>query len=166
VHDPQLLILDEPASGLDPRARVEVRAILQELCRQGRTLLISSHILSELAALCDRIGIIEQGRMLAQGTPAEIESRAAGTMTVDVTLLADGEGDDAIQRALARAGDFGVVSATATGNGIRVVVDGDVDRAAALLRTLIEGGIDVTAFTPRRDDLEQVFLAVTEGLTA
>ena len=166
VHDPQLLILDEPASGLDPRARVEVRAILQELCRQGRTLLISSHILSELAALCDRIGIIEQGRMLAQGTPAEIEFRAAGTMTVDVTLLSNGEGDDATQRALARAGDFGVVSATATGNGIRVVVDGDVDRAAALLRTLIEGGIDVTAFTPRRDDLEQVFLAVTEGLTA
>jgi ABC-2 type transport system ATP-binding protein len=167
VHDPQLLILDEPASGLDPRARVEVRAILQELCRQGRTLLISSHILSELAALCDRIGIIEQGRMLAQGTPAEIESRAAGTMTVDVAVLHNGGSDgDAIQRALARAGDFGVVSAMATDNGIRVVLDGDADRAAALLRALIESGVDVTAFTPRRDDLEQVFLSVTDGLTA
>jgi len=171
VHDPQLLILDEPASGLDPRARVEVRAILQELCRQGRTLLISSHILSELSALCDRIGIIEQGRMLAQGTPAEIESRAAGTMTIDVSLLGGAGGDnghdgDATRRALQRAGDFGVVSAVPTDSGIRVLIDGDTDRAAALLRALIEGGVAVTAFTPRRDDLEQVFLSVTEGLTA
>jgi ABC-2 type transport system ATP-binding protein len=167
VHDPQLLILDEPASGLDPRARVEVRAILQELCRQGRTLLISSHILSELSALCDRIGIIEQGRMLAQGTPAEIESRAAGTMTIDVSLLGGaGDDGDATRRALQGAGDFGVVSAVPTAGGIRVLIDGDTDRAAALLRALIEGGVDVTAFTPRRDDLEQVFLSVTEGLTA
>jgi ABC-2 type transport system ATP-binding protein len=163
VHDPQLLILDEPASGLDPRARVELRAILQELCEQGRTLLISSHILSELGALCDRVGIIEAGRMLAQGTPAEIESRAAGTMTVDIAVLGDG---DAARRALGCAHDFGVASAEATARGIRVILDGEEQRAADLLRALVGAGIQVTAFTPQRDDLEQVFLSVTEGITA
>jgi hypothetical protein len=101
--------------------------------------------------------------MLAQGTPAEIESRAAGTMTVDVALIGD---DTATHQALQRMRDFGVVSAEPTPQGIRVVVDGDAPRAAELLRALVAGGVTVSAFIPRRDDLEQVFLSVTEGVTA
>lgn len=184
VHDPQLLILDEPASGLDPRARIEMRGILAELVHQGRTLLISSHILSELGRLCDRVGIIESGRMLAHGTPAEIESRTAGTTTYDVTIVVGN--DDAIERALTLATAAGAHAADATADGLRVVVaadapvaadtnndrDADVDRSAAgaeqaatVLRALVTGGIAVSSFAPRREDLEEVFMTVTEGHT-
>ncbi len=89
VHDPQLLILDEPASGLDPRARVELRALLRQLGALGKTVIVSSHILTEMADICDHVGIIERGRLLAAGPIADLLRQVQTSRTVLVRLLAD-----------------------------------------------------------------------------
>ncbi|MFY0581344.1 ATP-binding cassette domain-containing protein [Cystobacter fuscus] len=94
LHDPKLLILDEPADGLDPRARIELRELLRALADQGKAVLISSHILTELAEICDTCAIIEQGRLLATGKVADVLAQAAGTAVVEllVRLFPAGEG--------------------------------------------------------------------------
>src|SRR6185295_7465274 len=86
IHDPQLLLLDEPASGLDPRARIEIMAILQELQRLGKTILISSHILTELEDLCNKVAIIEKGRLLYSGPMVDIQRRLQAAKTIVVEL--------------------------------------------------------------------------------
>lgn len=91
IHDPEVLILDEPASGLDPRARVEMREILKELKSMGKTILISSHILPELAEMCDTIGIIDQGKLVAQGSVADIQAQLRGERLILVKVLGNVE---------------------------------------------------------------------------
>ncbi len=94
IHDPKVLILDEPASGLDPRARVEMRDILKTLKKMGKTILISSHILPELAEMCDEIGVIDNGRLIAHGSVAEIQDKLQGERVITVRLA--GQLDKAI----------------------------------------------------------------------
>ena len=161
VHEPRLLVLDEPASGLDPRARVDLREILLELARQGKTILISSHILSELAELCDRIGIIEAGRMLAQGTPAQIRAGAQAVTTVTARVLG---GEEALHAAVAVATAAGALHVRVEQGRLRARVVGGEERAADLLTALVASGSKVTSFSEEGGGLEQVFLAVTEGV--
>ena len=136
VHDPKLLILDEPASGLDPRARVELRGLLDELREMGKTMLVSSHILSELEEMCTHIGIMEAGRLLAAGSPAEIRAQLGSGRSVRVTL-ADGT---VAEHAVADA----------------------AEQAALLRKLVVEDGLDVVEFR-ELGGLEEIFLAVTEG---
>ncbi len=162
VHDPRLLVLDEPASGLDPRARVDLREILLELGRQGRTILVSSHILSELGELCDRVGILEAGRMLAQGTPDTIRTRAQASATVTVRLVG---GDEALERAIAVAARAGARDPRIEGGTLRADVVGGDEAVADLLVALVAEGLRVVSYTEEHGALERLFLSVTEGIT-
>ncbi len=161
VHDPRLLVLDEPASGLDPRARIDLREILLELARQGKTILISSHILSELGELCDRVGIIEAGRMLAQGTLDEIRAASRATTSVVARLL----GDEAALLAAAQAATAaGALNVQVAGALLRADLDGGQEAAADLLAALVGAGVRVVSYTEQHGGLERLFMSVTEGV--
>src|SRR3954454_4824189 len=160
VHDPQVLLLDDPASGLDPRARVELRELLRELRSIGKTILISSHILPELEELCTSVAIIDRGRVLAAGTIAEI----GGRLRVGEVLRVRVVGDDA-SRAAASAcfTDEAVVAAVdpAPEGAIDVAFRGADGQAAGLLARAIGAGLDISSFSRTATDLQELFLQVT-----
>jgi ABC-2 type transport system ATP-binding protein len=170
AHDPALLILDEPASGLDPRARIELRELLKELRAMGKTIMISSHILSELAEMCSHIGIIERGRLLASGDVATIMRSLQPHRTFEVHLL-PGEGDAAQQlesaAALVRplAGVMEVRALPeATPPTLHIDYNGDEPGVNALLTALVSGGARLTHFAGQVSDLEDIFMQVTQGI--
>jgi ABC-2 type transport system ATP-binding protein len=161
VHDPQVLILDEPASGLDPRARVELRELLRELRSLGKTILISSHILPELEELCTSVAIVDRGQVLAQGRVADIERRLRFGAVLRVRLLHDDVAT--IEAARTRfAGDADVASAVVLEDGtIELGFRGDDAASARLLATAVTAGIPIVSFARAASDLEELFLQVT-----
>ena len=161
VHDPQLLILDEPASGLDPRARIEMREILKSLKEMGKTIIISSHILPELAEMVDEIGVIEQGLMVAQGNVAEIQSR----MRVKRILLVRTAGQDEEAEAFI-AGRPHVNRLMRDEKGVHVHYGGQDAEQSELLHALIAQGIRLISFSEAQTNLEDVFLEITKGSEA
>jgi ABC-2 type transport system ATP-binding protein len=160
VHDPQVLLLDEPASGLDPRARVELRELLRELRNLGKTIVISSHILPELEELCTSVAIVDRGQVLAQGTVADIERRLRFGSVLRVRLLLEGED---LERARARfAADPDVASATTLDDGtIEVGFRGDDAASARLLADSVAAGLPIISYARAASDLEELFLQVT-----
>jgi len=158
LHDPQVLILDEPASGLDPRARLEIKELIKELRRMGKTIMISSHILSELADICNKIGIIERGKLLAAGDIDEIRRSIKEHRVLEVELL---DGTESARRYLERQPS--VLAVEPTGNVLRIEFAGDLDDVVALHRGLVEQGIRVVWFREHETDLEEVFMRVTKG---
>jgi ABC-2 type transport system ATP-binding protein len=160
VHDPQVLLLDEPASGLDPRARVELRELLRELRAMGKTILISSHILPELEELCTSVAIIDRGQVLAQGRVADIEQRLRVGAVLRVRLLLEGEALEAARDRL--AGDPEVASAVMLEDGtIELGFRGDDQASARLLASAVAAGLPVVSFSRAASDLEELFLQVT-----
>ncbi len=160
VHDPKVLLLDEPASGLDPRARVELRELLRELRALGKTILISSHILPELEELCTSVAIVDQGKVLAQGRVAEIERRLRFGAVLRVRLLAEGEALEAARERF--AGDPDVASATILDDGtIELGFRGDDAASARLLAESVSAGLPIVSFARAASDLEELFLQVT-----
>jgi ABC-2 type transport system ATP-binding protein len=160
VHDPQVLLLDEPASGLDPRARVELRELLRELRSMGKTIVISSHILPELEELCTSVAIVDRGQVLAQGRVAEIERRLRFGAVLRVRLLLEGDELAAARDRLATEPD--VASATILPDGtIELGFRGDDAAAARLLATVVAAGLPVASFARAASDLEELFLQVT-----
>jgi ABC-2 type transport system ATP-binding protein len=160
VHDPQVLLLDEPASGLDPRARVELRELLRELRTLGKTILISSHILPELEELCTSVAIVDHGRILAEGRVAEIEGR----LRVGAVLRVDVVGDDAaVETAVAQFGAEPAVASVERIDGglIELGFRGDDEAAAGLLARAVVAGVRVSSFGRAASDLEELFLQVT-----
>jgi ABC-2 type transport system ATP-binding protein len=156
VHDPVVLLLDEPASGLDPRARVEMREILRELRRMGKTIIISSHILPELTELCTMIGIIDQGRMRATGQVQEVVRKLSADRRVRITILGDNE------RAIAILEPLAPVRSVQLANGtIEATYEGDDSTAADILQALTAEGVKVSAFSPVDGGLEEAFMRVT-----
>ena len=162
VHDPQVLLLDEPASGLDPRARVELRELLRELRAMGKTILISSHILPELEELCTSVAIIDRGQVLAQGRVAEIEKRLRFGAVLRVRMLLEG---DALEAARERfAADDDVASAVVLDDGtIELGFRGDDEATARLLKETVAAGLPVVSFSRAASDLEELFLQVTSA---
>jgi ABC-2 type transport system ATP-binding protein len=160
VHDPQVLLLDEPASGLDPRARVELRELLRELRSLGKTILISSHILPELEELCTSVAIVDHGRVLAQGRVSDIERRLRAGAVLRVKLLAE-------EPALGPARDWFaeqpfVASASLTPDGlIEIGFRGDDQATARLLAAAVGAGLPIMTFARAASDLEELFLQVT-----
>jgi ABC-2 type transport system ATP-binding protein len=136
VHDPDVLVLDEPASGLDPRARIELRNLLVELRGMGKTIVVSSHILAELTEMCTQVGIMERGRLLASGSPAEIRDQLGAGRKIRVRL-AGGE-----ERSYTVADDA---------------------EQTALLRSLLDEGLAVLEFNEVGQGLEELFMAITTG---
>jgi ABC-2 type transport system ATP-binding protein len=156
VHDPSVLLLDEPASGLDPRARVELREILKELRSMGKTIVISSHILPELTELCTMIGIIDHGRMRATGPVDDVIRQLTSGRLLRITVLGQIEQAVAILTALSS-----VRQVEAANGGIEAHFDGDESIAADILQALIGGGVRVSAFTELDGGLEDAFLKAT-----
>ncbi|HEY8632776.1 MAG TPA: ABC transporter ATP-binding protein [Candidatus Limnocylindrales bacterium] len=165
VHDPQVLLLDEPASGLDPRARVELRELLRELRSIGKTIVISSHILPELEELCTAVAIVDHGQVLAHGKVSDIERRLRYGAVLRVRVLGDG---DALETARAQfAGDPRVASVAILDDGqIELGFRGDDEGAAQLLAAAIGAGIRIAAFSRAASDLEELFLQVTSAGSA
>jgi ABC-2 type transport system ATP-binding protein len=160
VHDPQVLLLDEPASGLDPRARVELRELLRELRTLGKTILISSHILPELEELCTSVAIVDRGQVLAQGRVSDIERRLRFGAVLRVRMLLEGE---ALEAARDRFGqDPDVASAVLLEDGtIELGFRGDDAASARLLAASVAAGMPIVSFARAASDLEELFLQVT-----
>lgn len=158
VHSPQVLILDEPASGLDPRARVEMREILKELKKMGKTILISSHILLELTEMCDTIGIIEHGHLIACGPVDSIIGQANSTKVIKMTLLARGEEAAGF---LAKNQLVTDIKQTDRQNFL-VFSKGNDQEHSNLLRELILAGFPVSGFAVEQENLEKVFMKITQ----
>ena len=159
VHDPKVLILDEPASGLDPRARIEIREILKELRRMGKTILLSSHILSDLSEICNRVGILERGELVAQGTLDEVMNKAREDADIVISTTDD-----------ARAGTVlkelpSVKSAEPTPDQKLLVIQLHQPVDLAELSAHLHGrGIHIRHLERREPTLEQVFMKLTQGL--
>ena len=158
LHDPDLLILDEPASGLDPRARVEIRAILIELRRMGKTILISSHILSELAEICTRVALIEKGNLVALGGLSELHERITTRRAIRILTRVEAARAEAILRELP-----GIDEVSREGDEIRIVPTDGAEDPDAILRRLLEAGVGVRSYKEEEPDLEKIFLRLTKG---
>jgi ABC-2 type transport system ATP-binding protein len=162
VHDPQVLLLDEPASGLDPRARIEIKELLKELKAMGKTIIISSHILPELADFCNKIGIIEQGELIVSGDVQEIMRQVSGGMRLDVHPVAED-----LEQALAVLADLPAIHAPRAQDGvIKAEYRGAADETHAVLSALVAAGVRVRSFTEEQTDLEELFLKVTRGVVS
>ena len=159
LHDPKILLLDEPASGLDPRARIEIRELLKELHRMGKTIIISSHILPELADLCTSIGIIEQGELLYHGSVAEALRRARVGVVVHVKTP-----DDQERARLVLEGLDGVESA-AINNGMLVVnLQGDTTDFGFIARAMLDNDLRIQEIKQEEVNLETAFMRLTKGI--
>lgn len=161
LHDPQLLLLDEPASGLDPRARIELRELLKELKRMGKTILVSSHILHELSQFCTRIGIIEAGRMVAQGSLTDIYRKLDLKRTVHVQISNLTPPLVESMRALR-----GVASVEELADRVAIHVREDELAMEDLLDALRGLGARIRMFQPEAMDMETAFMKLTEGKVA
>jgi ABC-2 type transport system ATP-binding protein len=160
VHDPAVLLLDEPASGLDPRARVELRELLRELRTLGKTIVISSHILPELEELCTSVAIVDRGRILASGRIADIGQRLRVGEVLRVRVLGDDDAAGAAVEWFRSQPDVASAERTA-GDEIELGFRGDDAAAAELLARAIAGGLRVTSFARAATDLQELFLQVT-----
>jgi ABC-2 type transport system ATP-binding protein len=159
VHDPPVLILDEPASGLDPRARLEVKALLKELRRMGKTILISSHILTELADCCTSIGIIERGQLLMHGPIEEVYRRIRGNRIIQVKFVNGMDVGLSVIRSSPYCRDVQVEDHQAS-----VELEADDAGVAQLLDQLIANKVGIRSFAEKEPTLEDVFMMVTKGL--
>lgn len=159
IHDPQLLLLDEPASGLDPRARIEMMAILQELQRLGKTIIISSHILSELQTLCNRVAIIEKGKLIYSGPVQGVRDQMSNGQTYWV--LVNGDTSKAMEILKGRKE---VQQVEPADGQLKVTFGNDVD-PSFLAEALVHGGVRIKGLWEDELGLEEVFLRVTRGET-
>ena len=158
IHDPELIILDEPASGLDPRARVEMKEILKELREMGKTIIVSSHILPELAEMCSEIGIIDHGKLVTQGTVNEIMNRINKKRLVKVKLSNCKEN---LIRLLKEQST--VKEITENTDNVEFAFEGTNDNLISILRNIIMNGIPIYSFAENEGNLEEIFMTVTGG---
>ncbi|MEY9970994.1 ABC-2 type transport system ATP-binding protein [Lysinibacillus sp. RC46] len=160
IHDPKVLILDEPASGLDPRARVEMRDILRNLKSMGKTILISSHILPELAEMCDEIGVIDNGKLIAHGNVASIQAQLQGEKRIVVKVT------DRLNEVRAFLEEDPLISSIdVMDNRLETAFNyrGTDDDQVALLKKAILANLPIYALSEEEKDLEDVFMAITKG---
>jgi ABC-2 type transport system ATP-binding protein len=161
VHDPPVLILDEPSSGLDPRARMEFKALLKELRRMGKTILISSHILSELADCCTSIGIIERGQLLMTGPIDEVYRRIHRNRLIEIKFMDGMDAGLSIIRSMPEMRGLDVED-----HRVTVELEADDQRVAQLLDELTRQGVRLRSFNDKDPTLEDVFMLVTKGLVS
>src|SRR5436190_5718827 len=159
VHDPPVLILDEPTSGLDPRARIEVKALFKELRRMGKTILISSHILTELADCCTSIGIIERGQLLMHGPIDEVYRKIRGNRVVEIKFVDSMDVGLSIIRSFPHTRDVQIED-----HQVTVEMAADDGQVAALLEQLTNSPAKIRSFYEKDPTLEDVFMMVTKGL--
>jgi ABC-2 type transport system ATP-binding protein len=158
VHDPPVLILDEPTSGLDPHARIEVKNLFKQLRQRGKTVLISSHILSELADCCTSIGIIERGKLIMSGPIEEVSRRIRRNRVIRIHFVENMEAGLAVLRGTPEVSDLRIEDSKATAE-----LAGDDEKAAELLDQLVAAGVRMSSFAEQEPTLEDVFLMATRG---
>ena len=161
VHDPKVLILDEPSSGLDPAARVEFRHIMRELTAAGATIIVSSHILPELSAFCTSVGILERGRLVVSGSVKDVLATVKGAIEITIDVQGDANGVANVLR-----GKPGVAAVRVDGSSATVEFTGSRDQQALLIRALVDAGVPVVSFAERRATLEEIFMKVAAFETA
>ncbi len=160
LHDPALLLLDEPASGLDPRARIEIRELLKELKKMNKTILISSHILAELADFCTSIGIIERGQLVISGSITDIEARINLARQYRLTAI---EPLEAIEAFLKR---MGIDPVSRNSDSIEFACTKSDEEIASILQALVRENFRITSFQPVAANLEDLFMKITRGEVA
>jgi ABC-2 type transport system ATP-binding protein len=168
AHDPAVLILDEPASGLDPRARVEIRELLVELARMGKTIFFSTHILADVSEICTHIGIVEAGQIIAQGSMADMRAQLQPHREITVTVR-DNDTAEKVKSLAATAPDVINVAMLEPKDGrsrVRIDFAGDDDGVAALNQMLASGGVAILGFAEETKDLEAMFMRVTKGIVS
>ncbi len=158
VHDPLLLLLDEPASGLDPRARIEIKELIRELGAMGKIVLVSSHILPELADFCNKIGIIEKGELLVWGPVEQIIAQLQPARVLQIRLL-----DDPEPLANYLEGDAHITHLALQNGCVEVHFTGGLEEQAELLARIVRDGFRVISLTETSLDLEDVFMQITRG---
>jgi ABC-2 type transport system ATP-binding protein len=159
VHDPDVLLLDEPASGLDPRARIEIRELLQELVKMDKTILISSHILPELAELCNKVAIIEGGKLVLAGDVKEISSQLAGGLRLIIRT------SNRLEEACRLLAERPEIASAELGEGcIECIYRGPEGQQHSILTCLVQAGFQVQSFSEEAADLEDLYMRLTEGL--
>ena len=158
IHDPEVLILDEPMAGLDPRTRFDFRETLKDLSDQGKTIVLSSHVLSELSELCTDVGIIDQGRMALTGSIRDILSQVNSSNPIVITLFG-GATDVALSILKSHPS---VHTITVKGREIVVRFSGDEQEEAVLLQRLVDAGLLVSGFTREKGSLESLFMQITD----
>ncbi len=163
LHDPQVLLLDEPAAGLDPRARIEIRALLKELRAMGKTILVSSHILPELADICNKIGIIEQGALLVNGAVVDVMRQVRTDIVLNIAV-ADRQNDAA--NFLESQPEVENVQAKPGTDALIVKLSEGVVQYSVLAQRLIEQGYELTLFKEDEINLETAFMHLTKGITS
>lgn len=161
VHDPPVLILDEPASGLDPRARVEMKALLRELQKMGKTILISSHILPELSDFCNKIGIIERGKLLAAGPVRDVIRSIRQNRVIKIQVAGPAEACEVLLAHHAQ-----VRNLTAAEGEFKFEFVGNDEDVIKLHHDLIQQGVSLVWFAEVQADLEEAFMKITKGLVA
>ncbi len=166
AHDPAVLILDEPASGLDPRARVEIRELLVELAKMGKTIFFSSHILADVAEICTHIGIVEAGQMVMQGSMDELRNQLTPHREITITVRNDEVAQQVKTAVSSIPGVMEVVMLEPKAGRSRVRLDfmGDDEGVEALNQKLAAAGIAVLGFNEEAKDLEAMFMSVTKGI--
>lgn len=167
AHDPQVLILDEPASGLDPRARIEIRELLVELASMGKTVFFSSHILADVSEICTHIGIIEAGQMVAQGSMDEMQRQLMPHREIRITFLSTDERERAKSLVSPVEGILDVIEIEASDKGrprLLIHYSGEDEGVAAISRTLSDAGVAIVGFSEEERNLEAVFMRATKGL--
>ncbi len=158
IHNPELLILDEPASGLDPRARFEMKEILKNLGSMGKTIIISSHILPELAEMCTSVGVMERGRLIVNGKVDEIIKSRSNNQPIIIEIIGN------LEQGINILKENPLVSKISIREGdIAVFFDGDEEQGYELLKELINRDIRVSKFNREKGDLESLFLDLTSG---
>lgn len=165
AHDPQVLILDEPASGLDPRARIEIRELLRELKNMGKTIFFSSHILSEVADICTSIAIMEAGNLVVHGDMQEMKRQLRTHRLIQVKVI--GELAPLQERLLQHQLVSDIVTSQEVelpADTVRFDFNGDDEALSQLLSSLITSGLKIVSFNEEQSDLEDVFLQVTKGI--
>lgn len=165
IHDPELLILDEPGSGLDPRSRVEMWNLLKRLSAMGKTIMISSHILPELSEMCDSIGVLDHGRMVASGNVDEIldQSDAVSPVRIKGYMLGMSAETSMDRISVIIKERFDVDRIIVRDDEIFVYYTGSRERDSELLRSLVDNGVHIHQFYRDRGDLESLFLEITGG---
>ena len=170
IHDPTILILDEPASGLDPRARVEIRELLLEIARLGKTIIFSSHILADVAELCTSVGIMEAGKVVAVGTLDQLSEKAVPHRLIRMSFLNQISSEKA-QETLSQLPSISQVRVV-EGLGktewlsLEAEFTGDDEALRQLLAKLIEQGLPIVHFSEKTQNLEQVFMRTTRGIVS
>jgi ABC-2 type transport system ATP-binding protein len=162
LHEPQVLLLDEPASGLDPRARIEMRGLLKELRNMGKTILVSSHILPELADICNKIGIIERGKLLFDGD-VQTAIRKVRQHTVLTVAVTDGR-TQAAREQLDGHGDILSVEVK-DGDTLQVTLNDGIHDGSFIADVLVKNGFRLKTLKEEEIDLEDVFMGITKGIT-